>query len=106
MLTIFSDAINSICEFGIRETDVYLHTLAQFHCNGWGVGYAVTGMGGTHVIIKKFEPEVIRQVPVTEEALKAVRDGMAKVTQPGGTAAGLGIDGLPFSGTTTPRRLA
>jgi fatty-acyl-CoA synthase len=33
-----------------------LHTLAQFHCNGWGVGYAVTGMGGTHVIIKKFEP--------------------------------------------------
>ena len=53
---LYINAINSICEFGIRETDVYLHTLAQFHCNGWGVGYAVTGMGGTHVIIKKFEP--------------------------------------------------
>ncbi|MEK6303889.1 MAG: fatty acid--CoA ligase [Acidobacteriota bacterium] len=53
---LYMNAINSICEFGIRDTDVYLHTLAQFHCNGWGVGYAVTGMGGTHVIIKKYEP--------------------------------------------------
>jgi len=55
---LYLNAMNSICEFGIRETDVYLHTLAQFHCNGWGVGYAVTGMGGAHVIIKKFEPAV------------------------------------------------
>ena len=53
---LYINAVNSICEFGIHEHDVYLHTLAQFHCNGWGVGYAVTGMGGTHVIIKKFEP--------------------------------------------------
>ena len=53
---LYINAINSICEFGIHERDVYLHTLAQFHCNGWGVPYAVTGMGGTHVIIKKFDP--------------------------------------------------
>jgi fatty-acyl-CoA synthase len=53
---LYLNAMNSICEFRIREDDVYLHTLAQFHCNGWGLPYAVTGMGGTHVIIKKFEP--------------------------------------------------
>ncbi|MEN3331596.1 MAG: hypothetical protein V7641_961 [Blastocatellia bacterium] len=53
---LYINAINSICEFGIHERDVYLHTLAQFHCNGWGLPYAVTGMGGTHVIIKKFDP--------------------------------------------------
>jgi fatty-acyl-CoA synthase len=53
---LYLNAMNSICEFGIHERDVYLHTLAQFHCNGWGVPYAVTGMGGTHVMIKKFEP--------------------------------------------------
>ena len=53
---LYLNAINSICEFGIHERDIYLHTLAQFHCNGWGIPYAVTGMGGTHVIIKKFEP--------------------------------------------------
>lgn len=53
---LYINAMNSICEFQVHERDVYLHTLAQFHCNGWGVGYAVTGMGGTHIIIKKFEP--------------------------------------------------
>jgi penicillin-binding protein 2 len=51
-------------------------------------------------VIKTFSPEVIREVPVSPDSLAAVREGMAKVTQPGGTAAGLGIDGLPFSGKT------
>jgi fatty-acyl-CoA synthase len=53
---LYVNAMNSICEFGVHERDIYLHTLAQFHCNGWGVGYAVTGMGGTHVIIKSSSP--------------------------------------------------
>jgi len=52
---LYMNAMNSICEFGIHERDVYLHTLAQFHCNGWGIPYAVTGMGGTHVNIRKFD---------------------------------------------------
>jgi penicillin-binding protein 2 len=47
-----------------------------------------------------FDPEIIRHVPVTAAALGAVRAGMAKVTDPGGTAYGLAIDGLPFSGKT------
>lgn len=51
-------------------------------------------------LIKSFAPEVIRQVPVTEESLKYVREGMAKVTDPGGTAYGLKIKGLAFSGKT------
>ncbi len=50
--------------------------------------------------VKTFSPQVIRQVPVTQQALAAVREGMAKVTDPGGTAYGLAIDGLPFSGKT------
>ena len=51
-------------------------------------------------VIKTFEPEVIRQVPATQEALALVREGMGKVTDPGGTAYGLKIAGLPFSGKT------
>lgn len=51
-------------------------------------------------VIKTFEPEVIRQVPVTPDSLKWVRMGMGKVTDPGGTAYGLKIAGLPFSGKT------
>ena len=32
---------------GVNDRDVYLHTLPMFHCNGWGMTYAVTAMGGT-----------------------------------------------------------
>ncbi|MEP7204269.1 MAG: AMP-binding protein [Ilumatobacteraceae bacterium] len=50
-------------QLGINDRDVYLHTLPQFHCNGWGVLYAVTGMGGTHVIIRKIDgAEILRRV--------------------------------------------
>jgi penicillin-binding protein 2 len=51
-------------------------------------------------LIIRFAPRVIRHVPVTPSALGAVREGMAKVTDPGGTAYGLAIDGLPYSGKT------
>jgi acyl-CoA synthetase (AMP-forming)/AMP-acid ligase II len=40
---------------GVDDRDVYLHTLPQFHCNGWGMLYAVTGMGGKHVIQRKID---------------------------------------------------
>jgi penicillin-binding protein 2 len=51
-------------------------------------------------IVKRFDAPVIRRVPVTEEALREVRAGMDKVTDPGGTAYGLAIPGLPFGGKT------
>jgi penicillin-binding protein 2 len=51
-------------------------------------------------IIKRFTNHMIRRVAVTRAALQAVRAGMAKVTDPGGTAYGLAIEGLPFGGKT------
>ncbi len=51
-------------------------------------------------IVKRFDHPVIRKVNVTAESLREVRAGMAKVTDPGGTAYGLAIDGLPFAGKT------
>ncbi len=48
---------------GVSDRDVYLHTLPQFHCNGWGMLYAVTGMGGRHVILRKVDgAEILRRV--------------------------------------------
>ena len=48
---------------GVSDRDVYLHTLPQFHCNGWGMLYAVTGMGARHVIIRKIDgAEILRRV--------------------------------------------
>ena len=48
---------------GVDDRDVYLHTLPQFHCNGWGMLYAVTGMGGRHVIQRKIDgPQILQRV--------------------------------------------
>jgi acyl-CoA synthetase (AMP-forming)/AMP-acid ligase II len=44
---------------GVGDRDVLLHTLPMFHCNGWGMPYAVTGMGGTHVVLRKVDGEEI-----------------------------------------------
>jgi fatty-acyl-CoA synthase len=40
---------------GVNDRDVYLHTLPMFHCNGWGMPYAVTGMGVRHVVLRKVD---------------------------------------------------
>jgi len=48
---------------GVNDRDVYLHTLPMFHCNGWGMPYAVTGMGARHVVIRKIDgEEILRRV--------------------------------------------
>jgi acyl-CoA synthetase (AMP-forming)/AMP-acid ligase II len=48
---------------GVGDREVYLHTLPQFHCNGWGMLYAVTGMGSKHVIQRKIDgAEILRRV--------------------------------------------
>ncbi len=47
----------------VSDRDVYLHTLPQFHCNGWGMTYSVTGMGGTHVLLRKVDGrEILRRI--------------------------------------------
>ncbi len=47
----------------MTDRDVYLHTLPTFHCNGWGMPYAVTAMGVRHVIIRKIDgEEILRRV--------------------------------------------
>jgi acyl-CoA synthetase (AMP-forming)/AMP-acid ligase II len=48
---------------GVSDRDVYLHTLPQFHCNGWGMVYGVTGMGGRHIVLRKVDgPEILRRI--------------------------------------------
>src|SRR5262249_5286894 len=48
---------------GVSDRDVYLWTLPMFHCNGWGMSYAITGMGGTHIVLRKVDgAEILRRV--------------------------------------------
>ena len=51
---------------GVSDRDVYLHTLATFHCNGWGMPYGITAMGARHVIIRKIDGEEILKRVETE----------------------------------------
>src|SRR5580700_8804911 len=47
----------------VTDRDVLLHTLPMFHCNGWGMPYAVTGMGGRHVVLRKVDgEEMLRRI--------------------------------------------
>jgi fatty-acyl-CoA synthase len=49
---LYLNAYNLIAHFHLRHEDVMLWTLPMFHCNGWGVPYALTAMGGTHVNLR------------------------------------------------------
>ena len=47
----------------VIDRDVFLHTLPMFHCNGWGMPYAVTGMGVPQVVIRKLDgEEILRRI--------------------------------------------
>jgi acyl-CoA synthetase (AMP-forming)/AMP-acid ligase II len=40
-----------------------MHTLPMFHCNGWGMPYAVTGMGVPQVVVRKIDgEEILRRI--------------------------------------------
>jgi len=48
---------------GVSDRDTYLWTLPMFHCNGWGMSYAITGMGGTHIVLRKIDgTEILRRI--------------------------------------------
>jgi fatty-acyl-CoA synthase len=48
---------------GVSDRDVYLHTLPMFHCNGWGMPFATTGMGAKQVVLRKVDgSEILRRV--------------------------------------------
>jgi acyl-CoA synthetase (AMP-forming)/AMP-acid ligase II len=47
----------------VGDRDVLMHTLPMFHCNGWGMPYTVTGLGGRHVVLRKVDgAEILRRV--------------------------------------------
>ncbi len=48
---------------GVSDRDVYLHTLPMFHCNGWGMPFALTAMGVPQVVLRKVDgAEILRRV--------------------------------------------
>ena len=42
---IWTNAVTFALHAGVTDRDVYLHTLPMFHANGWGMPFAMTGLG-------------------------------------------------------------
>jgi acyl-CoA synthetase (AMP-forming)/AMP-acid ligase II len=55
----FTAAINFMISLNVRPTDIYLHTLPMFHANGWGGIWALAGLGGTQVCLRRVEAPTV-----------------------------------------------
>jgi len=58
----YLNALGDALELGLNSRSVYLWTLPMFHCNGWCFTWAVTSVGGTHVCLRKVDPERVFQL--------------------------------------------
>ncbi|MBT6274411.1 MAG: AMP-binding protein, partial [Chromatiales bacterium] len=55
----YINAYSLIAHLHLGHDDVEMWTLPMFHCNGWGGVYALTGVGGTHVVLRAVEGKAI-----------------------------------------------
>ena len=60
---IWTNAVTFALHAGVTDRDVYLHTLPMFHANGWGMPFAMTGLGVQQVVLRKVDgAEILRRV--------------------------------------------
>ncbi len=58
----FQNALGNQAIWSMPENPVYLWTLPMFHCNGWCFPWTVTAKAGTHVCLRRVDPEKILQL--------------------------------------------
>jgi len=60
---IWVNAVTFGLHAGVTDRDVYLHTLPMFHANGWGMPFAMAGLGVPQVVIRKIDgAEILRRI--------------------------------------------
>ena len=62
----YLNAVGEILESGMSWDTKYLWTLPMFHCNGWCFTWGVTAVAGTHICLRKVDPERIWDLFETE----------------------------------------
>jgi len=55
----YLNAIGNMTTMGVTHQSRYLWTLPMFHCDGWTFTWGVTAAMGTHVCLRKVDPELI-----------------------------------------------
>ena len=63
----YINAYNFIAHLRISQNDAEMWTLPMFHANGWGGPYAITAMGGKHVVLRSPEAADIFRVIQDED---------------------------------------
>ena len=60
---LWTNAVTFALHAGVTDRDVYLHTLPMFHANGWGMPFAMAGLGVPQVVLRKIDgAEILRRV--------------------------------------------
>ncbi|MBI4479131.1 MAG: long-chain-fatty-acid--CoA ligase, partial [Acidobacteria bacterium] len=54
---IYLHGLNVVAVQRYTDQSVQLHAIPLFHANGWGCAHTVTAVGGTHVMLRRFDPE-------------------------------------------------
>ncbi len=55
----YMNALAMVAQAGLDSDAVFLWTLPIFHCNGWCFPWAVTAVGGTHVMLRTLDPATV-----------------------------------------------
>ncbi|MGO1232770.1 MAG: acyl-CoA synthetase [Marinobacter sp.] len=58
----YLQALGNQMSWSMGMHPVYLWTLPMFHCNGWCFPWTVTAMAGTHVCLRRVDPEKVLQL--------------------------------------------
>ncbi|MBP1719802.1 MAG: o-succinylbenzoate--CoA ligase [Deltaproteobacteria bacterium] len=67
---LYLHALTCLTTMTISDADTVVHLVPLFHVNGWGLPHYLTAKGGTHIMMKKFDPlntlEIIQRERVTK----------------------------------------
>ncbi|MBL1377452.1 acyl-CoA synthetase [Zobellella iuensis] len=55
----YLNALGNQMTWAMGQHPVYLWTLPMFHCNGWCYPWTVTALAGTHVFLRRVDPQKI-----------------------------------------------
>lgn len=54
-----------------NDSEVVLHSIPLFHVNGWGTPHSLTLLGGRHVMVPRFDPEIVLETIERERCTSA-----------------------------------
>jgi len=62
----YMNAVGTLVHVHMTPTERYLWTLPMFHANGWTFVWIITAVGGTHVCLRRVEPQRVFATAATE----------------------------------------